>query len=417
MSEKTQLNSKIEEKPNTIFIGTYNEVESYFKDNEYIRKGYLLNANTNFRALKSLFILNNETVNVWSHLLGALFVIFLVMYTAIFITNYNTQISIIKSNIYELKETMSHNMESLCKYNNMTSIKNLVKIVSEAQWNFTSFDINKIYKDSYYSLNYAYDQFITSTQEHIYNLTDGFVEIIERLRKKFTHLREKLLDMIEFESITFGIKEPVNSSFKLKRWPLFIFLVSAILCLSFSTTFHLIGKVSQKHHQILSRFDYAGIALLISGSCYSPYYYFFHCETFIRYAYLIFITIFGVVVFFYSLTSGFHLPQNRPFRGILYIIFGLSAGIPVIHISFFGKNIKGFVEGLNYQNWIYGGVSYIVGAIFYILRFPERIFPGKVDYFGASHQIFHCFVLGGVVFHYFGCLDAYYFRFDNVCVA
>ena len=65
---------------------------------------------------------------------------------------------------------------------------------------------------------------------------------------------------------------------KLSRWPLFIFLISAFLCLTLSATFHLIGWVSKTYYKILSRFDYGGISLLVTGSCFPPYYYFFYCE-------------------------------------------------------------------------------------------------------------------------------------------
>jgi predicted membrane channel-forming protein YqfA (hemolysin III family) len=32
-----------------------------------------------------------------------------------------------------------------------------------------------------------------------------------------------------------------------------------------------------------------------------------------------------------------------------------------------------------------GGLVYIIGAILYIVRIPERCSPGKFDYCGASH--------------------------------
>ena len=38
-------------------------------------------------------MLHNESVNVWSHLIGAIFFFFLIWYTTIFITNLQTQIS------------------------------------------------------------------------------------------------------------------------------------------------------------------------------------------------------------------------------------------------------------------------------------------------------------------------------------
>ena len=63
----------------------------------------------------------------------------------------------------------------------------------------------------------------------------------------------------------------------------FCFLFSAIICLSFSAFFHLVGNISTSHHRILSRFDYGGVCLLITGSCYPPYYYFFIVNRIIDY--------------------------------------------------------------------------------------------------------------------------------------
>lgn len=51
-----------------------------------------------------------------------------------------------------------------------------------------------------------------------------------------------------------------------------------------------------------------------------------------------------------------------------------------------------------------GYLSYSGGVLFYITRFPERFFPGKFDYFGSSHQIWHCFVNMGAYFVYSGIL-------------
>ena len=45
-------------------------------------------------------------------------------------------------------------------------------------------------------------------------------------------------------------------------------------------------------------------------------------------------------------------------------------------------------------NAIAGGV-YVTGAMIYMFRIPERFMPGRFDIVGASHQIFHCFVLVG----------------------
>jgi len=53
------------------------------------------------------------------------------------------------------------------------------------------------------------------------------------------------------------------------------------------------------------------------------------------------------------------------------------------------------------------GVLYIIGAVIYALRIPERFAPGKFDILGASHQIFHFFVLAAAVTHFIGLCVAY----------
>ena len=51
-------------------IGVINKAHSFLKDNEYIEKGYRLNFSSTRKIFKSLFMVHNESVNVWSHLIG-----------------------------------------------------------------------------------------------------------------------------------------------------------------------------------------------------------------------------------------------------------------------------------------------------------------------------------------------------------
>ncbi|KAI8887450.1 hypothetical protein K501DRAFT_268771 [Backusella circina FSU 941] len=56
--------------------------------------------------------------------------------------------------------------------------------------------------------------------------------------------------------------------------------------------------------------------------------------------------------------------------------------------------------------------SYIIGALIYGCRIPERILPGRFNYFGASHQIFHFCVVIALFSHYLGVLNAMTFWHD-----
>ena len=63
---------------NKVIIGKFEEAPKFLQDNEFIKKGYILNCTSFKKALKCLFICHNETMNTWSHLLGAIFFIFLI---------------------------------------------------------------------------------------------------------------------------------------------------------------------------------------------------------------------------------------------------------------------------------------------------------------------------------------------------
>ena len=69
----------------------------------------------------------------------------------------------------------------------------------------------------------------------------------------------------------------------------------------------------------------------------------------------------------------------REFRGKLFLIFGLSAGIPIVHLSIVGDKLIGYNPDLRLLFWYLGGVTYVIGGIIYITRFPEKKFPGKFD--------------------------------------
>ncbi|KAG8928688.1 hypothetical protein FRC02_006599 [Tulasnella sp. 418] len=59
-------------------------------------------------------------------------------------------------------------------------------------------------------------------------------------------------------------------------------------------------------------------------------------------------------------------------------------------------------------DWLFGSAAlYISGALLYAARFPERLFPGKLDYVGASHQIFHVHVVAAAICHYVSLYVSY----------
>ena len=75
------------------FIGEIHEAPLYLHENVDIQRGYRINFKSYPLAYKSLFILHNESVNVWSHLCGSIAFVALIFYTVIYLAP--------PSNLYE----------------------------------------------------------------------------------------------------------------------------------------------------------------------------------------------------------------------------------------------------------------------------------------------------------------------------
>ena len=68
-----------------MLIGTWEEAPEFLHDNEFLLRGYRINFNTVGRVLRSLFMWHNETVNIWTHLIGIILCAMLIFYVAIYI--------------------------------------------------------------------------------------------------------------------------------------------------------------------------------------------------------------------------------------------------------------------------------------------------------------------------------------------
>ena len=73
----------------------------------------------------------------------------------------------------------------------------------------------------------------------------------------------KWLDIMQSSKAIEDVDEYLNY---VSRWPLFVSMASAALCMGFSAIFHLFFIYSQNACSWLARLDYAGITILIYGS-------------------------------------------------------------------------------------------------------------------------------------------------------
>ncbi|KAG0379250.1 hypothetical protein BGX24_001136 [Mortierella sp. AD032] len=185
----------------------------------------------------------------------------------------------------------------------------------------------------------------------------------------------------------------------------YAFLAGAIICLSMSASFHTFCCHSEAIASQWNRCDYVGIVFLIVGSFYPAIFYGFYCHKTWQIVYISLISIFGGATIFVVMRPKFRSPQFRWVRSGLFLAMGLSGLFPIIHgIVLYGFPMAQRAVALNYMFCM--GAAYVIGALIYGSRVPECFFPGKFDYFMASHQIFHICVLIGCGIHFFGVTKA-----------
>eukprot|EP00898_Chlorokybus_atmophyticus_P006835 jgi/Chlat1/7152/Chrsp57S06822 len=160
---------------------------------------------------------------------------------------------------------------------------------------------------------------------------------------------------------------------------------------------------------LMWRLDYAGIAVMVATSMYPPIYYSFMCTPSWKYFYLITISLLGVSTLAFTLIERFQTPPYRTVRAGLFICLGSYGVIPCLHKLIQMPHIAAVWHTTFHE--LLMGALYIIGAVIYAMRIPERWRPGKFDIFAASHQIFHVFVVAAAYTHY--CAGLVYLKWRD----
>ncbi|BGP12747.1 hypothetical protein JCM10213v2_000664 [Rhodosporidiobolus nylandii] len=141
-----------------------------------------------------------------------------------------------------------------------------------------------------------------------------------------------------------------------------------------------------------NRLDYIGIVVLISGTFVPLVHYGFYCDKHLRNTYVALIYAFAAATTATVVSPHARTPEYRRFRTWIFIALGLSAVFPVGH-AVIRYGLKGASTAISLPWLALGGALYIVGALLYAERCPERFAPGKFDFAFSSHNIFHVLIL------------------------
>lgn len=340
----------------------YHSLPGYLRDNEYIRGHYRADWPLK-QAFFSMFSIHNETLNVWTHLIGFLLFLCLTIYTIVKLPKVVDLRSLqhLPDDLLSCLPSLPH-MSDLYKLREelKTSLPSMHMLPSLSNWHILEVLSNCL--PERFSGNHTDVCVLRS-------MTDDLANMIAPLARR-----------------------PIT------RWPFFAFLGGTMFCLLASSTCHLLSCHSERLSDIMLKLDYAGIAALITTSVYPSVYYSFMCYPFFRNLYLISITILGIAAVVASLFPVFQKPEFRTIRAMLFTGMGLFGILPILHkvVLFWHQP-----EALH-TTWyeVLMGAFYVLGALVYATRIPERWMPGKFDIAGHSHQLFHVLVVAGAYTHY-----------------
>ncbi|KAA0166427.1 hypothetical protein FNF27_07499 [Cafeteria roenbergensis] len=196
-----------------------------------------------------------------------------------------------------------------------------------------------------------------------------------------------------------GEEQPgVIPAHQARRWPALVFVASALLCLGCSMTFHLFWVVSERTYRLLARLDYVGIAVLIAGSTCPIIEYVLACDrSAVMFASLGMYGLCSLAVVM-GLMERFSSEKWRVVRVSVFIGTGLGGIFPILWVTItMGHDPVVWQAVLQIATM---GAMYVLGAVLYGTRIPERWIPGRLDFVGASHQIFHALVFMAAFLHY-----------------
>lgn len=164
-----------------------------------------------------------------------------------------------------------------------------------------------------------------------------------------------------------------------------IFGATLILLYTISTLYH--SLTPEKAKKVFKVLDHCSIYLLIAGT-FTPIC--FSCLASTGYKMIILISAIWAVAILGVVLYACFPNRFKVLNVALYVIMGWS-------IVFMIKDLIAVLKIANSMSTLYfllaGGIAYTVGVIFYAFK--------KVKYF---HSIFHLFVLGGSICHFFAVL-------------
>lgn len=208
----------------------------------------------------------------------------------------------------------------------------------------------------------------------------------------WTHLLAFLVVLVKFRQLA----ETVDFVSDPNSWPLLILILSASTYSAFSAAAHLLGSKSELCHYTVFFLDYVGVAQYQYGSALVHFYYAVD-ESLHRHVHGIFMPTATVLSCLSCLGCcyGKYCNHSLPtwVRKVCQVV--PSAVAYVWDSSPVAQRLMSWSTASNDPAIIYhfGQVAFFLTcAFFFTVPLLERCFPGRCDFVGQSHQLFHVFL-------------------------
>lgn len=187
---------------------------------------------------------------------------------------------------------------------------------------------------------------------------------------------------------------------------------AAVVTFGLSASYHTLMCHSPTVSSLWLRIDYTGILTLILGSFFSGIYMGFYCLPTPRTIYWTMIVSLSIATGTLVLHPRLQAHKYRALKTYAFVATALTGFAPIGHgIFLYGWHEMWVRSGMPY--YFLEGVIYGAGAIFFVTRFPESLWPGSFDIWWSSHQIFHLLVVGAAMTHLYGVWQAFAWNYEN----
>lgn len=421
------------------------EVPSWMVRNKYLHTGYKKNFNSFKKNLASLFIQHNELLNIWTHLIGAIIFLSMLIYLARFGKSSNFTVPLLNKNMEKIIKNSNLVFQNFQKESNL-QIKKSLEIMSLNKKGF-------LFDNYLEDLNLIKKKYLTQINEIKNKIENKEIRVLNLINQKFNnsiqqfeHLnflfKNKYFEIMNFTNGMPNIKENwdlilkkfdygiidkiimdymyIYSESSLEIYPFLIYYASVIFCLLCSTIYHWFFPISETIYKLLHKLDLAGISILIFGSNFAVQFYYFYCMPNLLIFYSSFMFFFCSVVFICIMQGTINKKENVIKRTIMFVGLGLSSTAPVVHLvvlSFYSHVENDYLElGTCIYYLLAMASCYLIGALLYGLRIPERFYPQVFDIWFNSHTIWHVCVFSGAFLHHFALVSAYSLRLNKACL-